>query len=542
MPTASNRLSLVAWVLLAGLIAFRLPSLVQPAGADQALYTYIGQRILAGGVPYRDAWDQKPPGVHLAYAGLVALWPHESVVAGADLAVAALTALALIALGRRLSSSSGAGEVAAAAFLLLGNPAMGRLGGLRVRAQCEVFLALAVAAALLAVWRAIRSQPANRGWLLISGALLGVAVVFKYNAVAYALPLLVMVAGSPAADSRPGLRTIAARAGWIAVGATLPVVLMLAWLGGAGALDDLYRATILYNVRYSGETYGGRLHMLRYLVTFPVAYARVDPLWFVGGLGAVVMVGRAVLARAEGGARNEHVLHNLVAPAWIAAACAAIAINGSRGLPQYFVQAGPALALAAGLAASWAWGRMRWAPRLLVAALLAVAVVRVASFPKLLESTRYDFDYMRGRMTRSAYLSRFGNADSGDKYSALAVAELASLVATRTNPADRVLVFGFSPWAYVGSNRVSASRFFWSRPVIIGFEQGRAGYGSQGVLDEVTRQDPKLVVLQERDWDPDVTNSADFFLADPVLSPWLRRGYQQTDRLHNFQIWTRIRQ
>ena len=78
--------------------------------------------------------------------------------------------------------------------------------------------------------------------------------------------------------------------------------------------------------------------------------------------------------------------------------------------------------------------------------------------------------------------------------------------------------------------------------MIIGFEQSRPGYGSQGVLDELTRQDPRLVVLQERDWDPDVTNSADFFLADPLLSPWLRRGYQQTDRLHNFQIWTRLRQ
>lgn len=63
MPTVSNRPSVPAWMLLSGPIAIRLPSLVQPAGADQAIYTYIGQRILAGGVPYRAAWDQKPPGV-----------------------------------------------------------------------------------------------------------------------------------------------------------------------------------------------------------------------------------------------------------------------------------------------------------------------------------------------------------------------------------------------------------------------------------------------------------------------------------------------
>src|SRR5690606_28379310 len=114
------------------LLLARVPSLVQPAGADQGLYAYIGQRILAGEVPYVHAWDQKPPGVHLAYAALIALWPHESFVAGADLLVAAATALALVVLGTRLASPA-TGVVAAACFLLLGNPALGRLGGVRVR-------------------------------------------------------------------------------------------------------------------------------------------------------------------------------------------------------------------------------------------------------------------------------------------------------------------------------------------------------------------------------------------------------------------------
>ena len=40
---------------------------------------------------------------------------------------------------------------------------------------------------------------------------------------------------------------------------------------------------------------------------------------------------------------------------WVAAACLSIAINGSRGLPQYFVQANPALALAAGWGGMLAW-------------------------------------------------------------------------------------------------------------------------------------------------------------------------------------------
>ena len=82
----SARLTLV---LAAALLVFRGPSLVQPMGADQALYAYVGERIRAGGLPYRDAWDQKPPAIHFLYAGLRTLLPSDGVVPAADLVAAA---------------------------------------------------------------------------------------------------------------------------------------------------------------------------------------------------------------------------------------------------------------------------------------------------------------------------------------------------------------------------------------------------------------------------------------------------------------------
>ena len=65
------------FVALAGaLLIVRLPSLAQPMGADQGLYAYVGERIRHGGVPYVDAWDQKPPAIHYTYAALRAIWPR----------------------------------------------------------------------------------------------------------------------------------------------------------------------------------------------------------------------------------------------------------------------------------------------------------------------------------------------------------------------------------------------------------------------------------------------------------------------------------
>ena len=83
------------FVLAAALCAIRLPSLVQPMGADQALYAYVGDRILHGDRPYVDAWDQKPPAIHYTYALMRAIWREDAVVAAIDLAVAGAIAALL---------------------------------------------------------------------------------------------------------------------------------------------------------------------------------------------------------------------------------------------------------------------------------------------------------------------------------------------------------------------------------------------------------------------------------------------------------------
>jgi hypothetical protein len=134
----------VLLLLACALVAVRLPSLAQPMGADQALYAYVGERILEGERPYLDAWDQKPPAIHYTYAVLRAIWPADAVVAVADLAATAVVAVLLFWIGRDLVSRQ-VGAWAAVLFLFLSNPAFGRLAGVRVRAQCETFIAVAVA-------------------------------------------------------------------------------------------------------------------------------------------------------------------------------------------------------------------------------------------------------------------------------------------------------------------------------------------------------------------------------------------------------------
>jgi hypothetical protein len=506
----------------AALVVLRLPSLAQPAGGDQGLYAYVGQRILHGELPYRDAWDQKPPAIHYAYALMQAAWPDQRVVAAADLVLTLATAAGLLVLGRAFGVPGG-GATAALLFLFLANPIFGRLGGVRVRAQCEVFIGMLATLAVVAAWRSVADRARARpAWALLAGVAVGLAATFKYPAAIYGLPPLVVLATG---ESRVGRAGAAAA---LFAGAALPIGLMLAVFAAGGALGDLFHATFTYNVFYSGETYTGPWHFARYLFTFPVRHAWLDSLWWLGGLGGAVLV---VL--------SPWTPRWLAVPAWIAAACVAIAVNGSRGLPQYFVQAWPALAMAAGLMLAMVWQRVSTVPRILLIALVATGVWRVTTIPKAFDYWMHDVTYWAGGMPREAYLARFGERASGDKYSALAVEELAAYLRVNSTAADHVLVFGFSSGALVEARRVSATRFHWSRPVIVGFRQEDDGYGVRGMLNELERRRPALVVLQRHDWDPDGPDSWTFFMNQPSLAGWLTRDYQPATELGNFVIWRR---
>jgi len=510
LGTASHHTRL--WLLLGLLLLLRVPSIVQPAGGDQGLYAYEGQRILAGDVLYRDAWDQKPPAIAFLYAALVGVWPRESVVAVADLLAAAGVAALLVAIGRR-RFSAGIGFAAASAFLLFGDPYLQRLSGIYVRGQCEPFIALAVTAAVAL----LAGSPRRRRHLVVAGMALADAFWLKYNAVTYLIPAVAAIwAWRPErdADARPVLQELA----WIAAGFTIVSAAFLGYFAAHGALHDLRLATIDYNLRYSDETYASAASVLVYPFTLPIERARVDMLWFLGGLGSLLLAWQAFIQPHRGA---------VVPLAWIAAAILSIAINGQRNLPNYFVQAYPALALAAasglaGMRLRPAW--VRWAVGLAFVAAVwrvgadaPVAGLRWGGLPGLVANIEYDLSYARGQIDRATYLSRF----RGVKHDALEVDNLARDVREKTQPNDRVFVFGFSggsvSWK---AERQSASRFFWSRPVLIEFAASEPGYGSAGLLADLQRHPPVVVALQKEQW-----LSATYFLNNAPLRAWLESGY-----------------
>ena len=534
--------------LIGALLIVRLPSLVQPMGADQGLYAYVGERIRHGELAYRDAWDQKPPGIHYVYAALGSLSARDAVVPAADLVSAALVAALVWMIGARLGGPL-AGGISSVVFMLLSDPSLTRLGGVRVRAQAETFIALAVAGAVASVIGAkgatgaggakgAGAKGANGAVRLVAaGFLLGAAFALKYNAGLYVLVVLLALAVTS------GLALLDVI--WIAAGAlVIPLALLLVFWRG-GALNDLYQATVAYNLQYSGQTYASRWDMARYLAVFPIQHARVDALWLIGGLGCLVLlvVGLWRPRRPDPGRRSLGKGGPVVwlPIAWVSAACLSIAINGSRSLPQYFLQAAPALALAAGLAAAVALPPLPMVARWVAILLVTVGVWRAGDdpFPKLARNVWHDTQYIAGRIDRRTHLSKYGGTRDVDKYSALDNMDIGAFLASRTTPDEMVYVFGYSPGSYVYGNRRSASRFFWSRPVILDFNREDPRYGVAGLRADLERNRPAYVVLQHHDWSPDVLDSAPFFMSQPALAGWVRGSYHAVPTIDGFDAWER---
>ena len=165
-----------------------------------------------------------------------------------------------------------------------------------MRGQAETFIALVVTAGMVVAFAATQAASdrgrdrAAFGLSVAAGVLFGLAFVYKYNAGVFLLPgLLVYLVGVPRDDAvdprNRGGRVLMRQFPAVLLGFVLAAGVMAAWFASHGALGDLYQATIVYNLRYSGETYSGPWAMLRFLLTFPVRHARVDALWFLGGAG-----------------------------------------------------------------------------------------------------------------------------------------------------------------------------------------------------------------------------------------------------------------
>lgn len=144
-----------------------------------------------------------------------------------------------------------------------------------------------------------------------------------------------------------------------------------------------------------------------------------------------------------------------------------------------------------------------------------------------------------GRLSREAWLSRFGPPGGGD-YSFLAARRAAEYVRAHTTDGDRILVWGFEPAVYLLSGRRSPTRFFFNVPVTAPFvpENWRREF-----LEAVEARPPVYVLVLRGDRIPHANgrrdDSTDQLRDWPELEHWLTSGYAQETVIEDFTVYRR---
>src|SRR5713101_4330918 len=109
----------VVLILCAFLLFWIRHSNASETGLNIATYLYVGKTILEGGIPYRDAWDIKGPGIFYLFSFSILLFGKTAL--GIEILEGiwqALTALIVFLIGKRIYQREVAGYLAAAFYLI----------------------------------------------------------------------------------------------------------------------------------------------------------------------------------------------------------------------------------------------------------------------------------------------------------------------------------------------------------------------------------------------------------------------------------------
>lgn len=261
-----------AWVFVALAIVFAFAVRVRlrdmSLERDEGEYAYLGQLLLQGVPPYRDAYNMKLPGTYLAYALSMAAFGQTPT--GIHLGVAivnAATIWLMFLLGRKLLDPvAGAGAAVTYALMSLSPDVLGLAG------HATHFVVLPAVAGLLLLLRAVETRA--RKFHFLAGLLFGLAFIMKQHGVffglfggVYLIWVRVSLRWFAVGDGGLGTRRYPRRrAGqkfqvewsalfqdlaWFSLGCLLPYLGICVWLWAAGVFPQFWFWTVTYGSKYA---------------------------------------------------------------------------------------------------------------------------------------------------------------------------------------------------------------------------------------------------------------------------------------------------
>ena len=453
-------IALIAAAVLA-FVVLRAPFLSVPLERDEGEYAYIAQRMLEGEVPYRDAFDQKPPGVFVAYLLAFAIAGQTALGIHLVLHLWTAAAAAVFYLLMRVL----AGGVAAGFALLVFSLASADPSLLGHAANTENWMLLPLVLAAAACVRGW--QRGDRLSWVACGGFAACACWFKQVALTDACLFAAAVWGDAIIGrAPPGRRKALLRLGLFALGGVLASAPVLLYFGAAGALAPFVDAVFLHNLEYTRSFSGGEG-----LVNLRTSLESQLP-------GFALVWGLALMGWWLPGGVPARVRHALAA--WWLASFAGATI-GLHFRPHYFLQTVPALAALAGVGADGLARRLAQRERVSQALVLTSLAALLVLVPLVAHRELLLADSPAAVSRRIYGLNPFPEAVA-----------IANHIRGNSRPDDRVFIVGSEPQILFLAGRRSATRYIFFYPLTGDYPDARER--QQEVIDEVKAARPLYIV------------------------------------------------
>ncbi len=527
--------------LCGGLILFSLLQLIQYRyGRDQGIYAVVGESIVHGGMPYRDAWDFKPPGIFFVYALARGLFGSQE---WAIRAIESLSMLALIptfiVLGRRLFRSSIAGFFGATVAIVVHCQLE-----FWHTAQPETFGGVLTMLALLLVTGPVNAAAGQRnprrlvaGWLG-AGLLFGMAGLMKPHLAGGAAVAGGYLAYRIRQHGRPW-RDCLVPLGALGGGVVLAIGGCLGLFAARGAWTGLHHALFVFAPGYASTTWDwGWWPNFLYCAFENFAVEASAPL----------CAGMAMAVALHGDARDRPGVSLL--GGIIAVHLAGIAIQ-SKFFPYHFDATYPLGALLAGFGLHKAWELAHKRRELGVAAFFfcLYALGRARTSMRDLDGTWWVRSSKRlhamvsgSAQEREGLIQELSSVADVDYPSNRSVAEW---IDQHTASNDTVYIWGFEPFIYHAAARKPGSKYIYNVPQRVAFAKGSdlKEQARRDLMADLGSSQPAVIVVEHRDVFPVVTgdslDSAASLADFGALQELLDTKYAKQTTIQDFDLFLR---
>jgi hypothetical protein len=431
-----HTIACAAVLLLVTLIRVRL--LPVPFERDEGEYAYLGNLILHGGLPYRDAYNMKLPGTYGMYSVIIATFGSSPAGIHAGFMLVSLVTIVLLYVAFRRLFTPMVGLVAASLYGLLSvsRPLLGSAA----HATHFVNLFAVLGLFLYSRW------DDRRRWMHagITGLMFGLAFLMKQQAVFLVAFGGVMVLVR-AASVRPGRsKAMMTTALAYAAGALGPYAVVITVMAAAGCFGKFWFWTMTYAANYASAETSWDLAKALFAFSFGPMFAEYPLVWVLAAAG----LGVVWIAKYD---RPRKLLVTLLA---ISSAAAVLPGFNFRG--HYFVLLLPAVGVLAAIAleslahlipAARTHPAVRAVPFVLIAAMGIFAIGN----------------------DRAYYLDDPPEVVSAKMYSGnpfVEAVEIGARIARDTTAKDTVAILGSEPEILVYAGRKSATGYMYVYPLV----------------------------------------------------------------------------